>query len=130
MGSQAPRIALAELVKEPWVLPPPEGIMGPAHLDVFRASGLDYPRIAVFADPAWSAAQSRGDRALSYMLQDASTLRFSTAARRSRSCLSELQHARAPVGIVTLKNRTLSPVAQLFIENAREVAKPLGRRKW
>jgi DNA-binding transcriptional LysR family regulator len=35
----------------------------------------------------------------------------------------KLQHARAPVGIVTLKNRTLSPVAQLFIETAREVAK-------
>jgi LysR family pca operon transcriptional activator len=42
----------------------------------------------------------------------------------------KLQHARAPVGIITLKNRTLSPVAQLFIESAREVAKPLGRRKW
>ena len=34
-----------------------------------------------------------------------------------------------PVGIVTLKNRTLSPVAQLFIDCAREVAKPLARRK-
>jgi len=33
-----------------------------------------------------------------------------------------------PVGIVTLKNRTLSPVAQLFIEHAREVAKPLAMR--
>ena len=53
-GSRSPwarrrRIALAELVNEPWVLPPPEGIMGPAYLDVFRASGLDHPRIAVFA---------------------------------------------------------------------------------
>jgi LysR family pca operon transcriptional activator len=33
-----------------------------------------------------------------------------------------------PVGIVTLKNRTLSPVAQVFIDNAIEVAKPFGRR--
>jgi DNA-binding transcriptional LysR family regulator len=32
-----------------------------------------------------------------------------------------------PIGIVTLKNRTLSPAAQLFIECAREVAKPLAR---
>jgi hypothetical protein len=32
-----------------------------------------------------------------------------------------------PVGIVTLKNRTLSPAAQLFIECAREVARPLAR---
>jgi hypothetical protein len=34
-----------------------------------------------------------------------------------------------PLGIVTLKNRTLSPVARLFIEQAREVAKPLAKRK-
>jgi len=37
--------------------------------------------------------------------------------------------ARLANGIVTLKNRTLSPVAQLFIECAREVAKPLAKRK-
>ena len=30
-----------------------------------------------------------------------------------------------PIGIVTLKNRTLSPLAQLFIKCARSVAKPL-----
>jgi hypothetical protein len=34
-----------------------------------------------------------------------------------------------PVGIVTLKNRTLNPVARLFIDTAREFAKPLGKRK-
>jgi hypothetical protein len=36
--------------------------------------------------------------------------------------------ARLPNGIVTLKNRTLSPLAQLFIDCAREIASP-GRRK-
>ena len=41
----------------------------------------------------------------------------------------ELRHGHVPIGIVTLKNRRLSPVAQLFIERAREVAKPLAR-KW
>jgi hypothetical protein len=30
-----------------------------------------------------------------------------------------------PVGIMTLKNRTLSPLAERFIDCAREVAKPL-----
>jgi hypothetical protein len=34
-----------------------------------------------------------------------------------------------PVGIVTLKNRTLSPVVQLFIDSAREVAKSLAKTK-
>ena len=32
-----------------------------------------------------------------------------------------------PVGIITLKNRTLNPVAQLFIESARKLAKPFAK---
>jgi len=31
-----------------------------------------------------------------------------------------------PIGIMTLKNRMLTPLAQLFIENIRAVAKPMG----
>ena len=34
--------------------------------------------------------------------------------------------ARA-VGILTLKNRTLSPLAQLFVDTARKLAVPLSR---
>jgi len=37
--------------------------------------------------------------------------------------------AGAVVGVVTLKNRTTSPVAQLFIDCAREVAKPLAHER-
>jgi hypothetical protein len=33
-----------------------------------------------------------------------------------------------PVGIVTLKNRTLSPVTQLFIDSTRKAARPLARQ--
>jgi len=41
----------------------------------------------------------------------------------------ELPARPGPVGITTLKKRTLSPVARLFIEHAREVAKPLAKPK-
>ena len=34
-----------------------------------------------------------------------------------------------PTGILTLKNRELNPAAQVFMECAREVAKPLRRRR-
>jgi len=121
-------IALAELANESWVLPTPESVLGPAYLDVFRASGLDYPRTTVFA-------ASVGVR-----LNLAATGRLLTMAPISLLRLTkrpgvkvlpvELQYAGVPVGIITLKNRTLSPAAQLFIETAREVSKPLARRKW
>ena len=34
---------------------------------------------------------------------------------------------RLPVAIITARNRTLGPLAQIFIECMREMAKPLGR---
>jgi DNA-binding transcriptional LysR family regulator len=40
----------------------------------------------------------------------------------------DLPTTRGPTSIMTLKNRQLSPVAQLFNECAREIAKPLGRK--
>jgi hypothetical protein len=41
----------------------------------------------------------------------------------------ELPLAHDPIGIFILKNRALSPVAQLFIKHAREVAKPLAKHR-
>jgi len=41
----------------------------------------------------------------------------------------ELHTPPRPVGTITLKNRTISPAAELFIESAREVAKPLASNK-
>jgi hypothetical protein len=37
----------------------------------------------------------------------------------------ELPITRRPIGIITLKNRTLSPFAQLFLNSVRSIAKPL-----
>jgi DNA-binding transcriptional LysR family regulator len=34
-----------------------------------------------------------------------------------------------PLSILTLKNRTMSPVVERFIECAREIAKPLAKEK-
>jgi DNA-binding transcriptional LysR family regulator len=129
------RIALAELMNESWVLPPPEGALGrhpawsgPLYLEIFHASGLDYPRAAVFASPP-GARLNLVATGRFLTIVPISVLRFSKRPE-IKVLPVKLQHARAPAGIVTLKNRTLSPVVQLFIDEAREVAKPLARRKW
>jgi DNA-binding transcriptional LysR family regulator len=120
-------IALAELVNEPWLLPPPDRALGPVYLEAFRASGLNYPRTAVFtALPQVRINLLASGRFLTIVPMSA--LRFSKRLE-IKVLRVELQHPRLPIGIVTLKNRTLSPVAQLFIENARAVAKPLAKRK-
>jgi len=39
----------------------------------------------------------------------------------------ELPGNRRPVGLVTLKDRVLSPVAQLFVEHTRAVARTMAK---
>jgi DNA-binding transcriptional LysR family regulator len=57
-----------------------------------------------------------------------SVLRFSVQRSTVKVLLIKLPVQPRPVGIVTLKNRTLSPAAQLFIDELRNVAKPLAKR--
>ena len=58
-----------------------------------------------------------------------SLLRFSNSHPEIKVLPVELPMARIPIGIITLKNRTLSPTTRLFIEHAREVARPLAKKK-
>jgi DNA-binding transcriptional LysR family regulator len=121
------RIELAELMNQKWVLPPPDNVVGAVAMRAFRARGLDYPRTTVFSDtPHVRMALVETGRFLSIF--PASALRLPANHTEIRELPVELSLARVPVGIVTLKNRTLSPVARVFVEHAREVAKPLAKR--
>jgi DNA-binding transcriptional LysR family regulator len=122
------KIELAELVSESWVLPPPGSGIGSVAMEAFRASGLDYPRTTVVTDsPQVRMSLLATGRFVTIF--PASALRFPTRRSEIKALPVELPMARPPSGIVTLKNRALSPVAQLFIDCAREVAKPLAKRK-
>ncbi|WP_280980261.1 LysR family transcriptional regulator substrate-binding protein [Bradyrhizobium sp. ISRA463] len=131
-GAESPwvrrrRIALAELINEPWVLPPRgTGVISIAQ-ESFRAAGLDYPRTVVVADsPLARMNLVATGRFLTIFT--VSTLRFPVKRPELKVLPVELPPARFPNGIVVLKNRTLTPVARLFIEAAREVARPLAKR--
>jgi len=122
------RIELAELVNESWVLPLPSGPIGSVAMEAFRASGLAYPRRTVFVDTAEGRINLLASgRFLTILAR--STLRFSTGRPKFKVLPVELPSSPVLVGIVTLKNRTLSPAARLFIEHARELTKALAKRK-
>jgi DNA-binding transcriptional LysR family regulator len=122
------RIALAELENEPWALPAPDSVIGAVAMDAFRTSGLRYPHTTVVAaSPEVRISLVASGRFLTIFPM--SLLRFSNRRSELKVLPLKLPHARVPIGIVTLKNRTLSPSAKLFIEHAREAAKPLAKRK-
>jgi DNA-binding transcriptional LysR family regulator len=119
------RIEIAELVNELWVLPPRESVIGSIVTEAFRASGLGYPRVAVVTDsPHMRISLLATGRFVTIF--PASALRFLARGSELKVLPVNLPMARRPNGIITVKNRALSPVAQLFIDCAREIAKPLA----
>jgi DNA-binding transcriptional LysR family regulator len=131
-GAQNPwarrrRIELAELVNEPWALLTPESLGGAA-MEAFRACGFDYPRATVVGNsPEVRLSLVAAGRFLT--IAPSSLLRFPARRAGLKVLPVKLPMVFGPIGIVTLKNRTLSPIARLFIEHAREVAKAPAKRK-
>jgi DNA-binding transcriptional LysR family regulator len=121
------RITLAELKDELWALPPPDSRFGSYVVEVFRAAGLDFPPAAVVASALELRANLLKTGRYLAIFPDF-WLRLPEPHPFIRKLPVELPIESGPIGVVTLKNRALSAAAQLFIEAAREVAKPLAKR--
>jgi DNA-binding transcriptional LysR family regulator len=115
------KIDLAELVGEQWILPTPGTWTYSQVVGAFQMRGLDLPKTNLVT-MAWPL--------IAHFLADGS---FITGCARSlvrHKSLHELPVDLAmqtwSVLVVTLKNRTLSPVVERFIQCAREVAKSMA----
>jgi DNA-binding transcriptional LysR family regulator len=124
--SRRRRVGLADLMNEPWALPPPNSPGWPLMVDEFRTAGLDLPRATVitYTDVARLALVAKGR-----FLTIAGTSAFIGWHTAIKALPVKLESSHVSVGVMTLKNRTLTPVTQLFIDCAREIAKPLAAGK-
>jgi DNA-binding transcriptional LysR family regulator len=122
------KVALVDLAEEAWTLPQRDGWIGPAVVEALHASGLNALPHVVFSNSIQlhNALMATGRF---FTVLSASTVRFSGKRLALKILPIDLPIAAGAVGIVTLKNRTLSPVTKLFIECAREVASTLADRK-
>jgi DNA-binding transcriptional LysR family regulator len=122
------KIDLAELADQRWILTAPGTWNYRVLAEAFRARGLDMPRLSV--------------KTLSVHLRTnlLATGRFITAFPRSVLHLNadrfslkalplELPVRPWPVSVLTLKDRTLSPVVERFVECSRDVVKSIDGRK-
>jgi DNA-binding transcriptional LysR family regulator len=115
------RLTLSDVMNEPWTLPPPDSPYGAVVLEAFRALGLSVPRSVVTSTlPVRSALLATG-RFLSMVPRV--VLRFAAKDQSLRGLRIELPTTLRPLAILTLRNRTLNPVAKLFTDCAREMAK-------
>ena len=119
-------IDLAELVDEPWCLTPEELPISPFVAAAFRKRGLQPPRVVVRSNSVhlWYAMIHSG-RFIA--LAPTSTVRLSGNRLGLRSLPVNFSVQPGAIGIVRLKNRMITPVAQRFIGCAREICRALGK---
>jgi len=121
-------IDLAELIGERWILPP----AGAWYHDsvvakIFRARGLSVPKASLVTHSVALRARVLSDG--SYITAFARSVMRLNADRYALKILPvEFPAQPVPAGILTLKNRTLSPVVESFLAIARAVAKPFASR--
>jgi DNA-binding transcriptional LysR family regulator len=119
------RLRLRQLLNEPWVLPPEDSLPGMRIAEIFRAEGLEppQPRMVSFSIPLHQHLLAT--EAFVTMLP-ASMLRFGKHLPLKQLAVATPAKTFS-TGVIRLKNRTLSPVAQLFVECALQIGKAARR---
>lgn len=117
------KIDLAELVDEPWILAAPDTWNHALAEEIFRARGLSLPQPSVTTTSIILRASLLAEGPYLALLLT-SVLRRLNADHHAITALPvELPAKPFSAAIVTLKNRTLSPVVERFLTCVRRVAK-------
>jgi DNA-binding transcriptional LysR family regulator len=118
------KIDAAELIDENWCLP--GGQIGPPIAQAFRARGLEVPRGVVRTNsPHLLYAMVHTGRFLS--VAPLSNLRFSGSRLGLKALPVDILIQPGPISIITLRNRTISPAAHLFIDCVRKLCAPFSK---
>jgi DNA-binding transcriptional LysR family regulator len=120
------KVRLAELLKESWVLP--EGDIGPVALSIFRSAGLEIPRgrVLCFSTDVRLMLLERGH----FLTISATSMLHLPRERPDVKILPiDVKAPAVPIGLFTLRNRAISPVARLFGDHAREAAKLMTKTR-
>ncbi len=126
-ASQSPwarrrKVSLAELIGEPWILYPSDNVVGSFHADCFRRNGLELPprHVVSFSLDVRMHLLATG-RYLTMLGR--LVLQYNSERWSLKRLPIDLRAPEMPIAVFTLKNRTLSPIAQLFVEQVRTLTK-------
>lgn len=117
------KLALADLVADAWILPPAGSEPGRLIMEAFRRANVAPPvqSVAAFSVPLCLHLLATG-RYVAMLPEVMAQLSGHLALKVLPVTFPAVAR---PVGIVTLKGRSVVPLAQLFIDCAREVASEL-----
>jgi DNA-binding transcriptional LysR family regulator len=120
-------VLLKELIDQPWILPPYDSVPGLLILQIFRASGLPPPQPSIVTlSGQLTVTLIASGRFVGVLPSSVAQLNKGRAGLKILPLKLPAVHVAA--GIVTVKNRTLSPFAELFINCVRDVARPIAKQ--
>jgi DNA-binding transcriptional LysR family regulator len=122
------KIEFAQLVDEPWCLPPFGSLPGSIFAELFRAAGVESPRRAVTSGSLHLHTSLLAEGPF-LMILPMSLLKLGVNLPPFRILPVDLPIPAWPIGLMILKGRTRTPALDLFIECVRDVIKPLAQRK-
>lgn len=119
------KIELSELANEPWIQMPLDTTINLSIADAFRQHGLELPRQTVI-----SLSMNLRNHLLAtgrfLTVLSASMLRYNAKPWSLKPLPIDLRVPSRCVAVITVKNRTLSPVVELFIAHARMIAQSIS----
>jgi DNA-binding transcriptional LysR family regulator len=123
--ARARALRLDQLMGESWILPPYDSVAGSLLLQLFRANNVEPPEPSIATlSVQLTVTLIAGGRFVGLLPR--STAQFNAKPVGLRILPMQLPGARIAAGVITVKNRTLSPLADLFIDCARDVAKSIA----
>jgi DNA-binding transcriptional LysR family regulator len=108
------------------MFPPPDSPFGSVVREAFRAERLDLPRAVVTSLLPLRSSLLTNNRFLTMVPQVVSD--FAADRRAFRRLPLSLPKTRRPFAIITIKNRSLSSPAELFIDHARKLAAGISKQ--
>jgi DNA-binding transcriptional LysR family regulator len=120
------KLTLDEVANEPWTLFPHDSAFGSIIAEAFRANGQEPPHLMV---PTLSVYLQNELLATGRFLTVLPGFMLNVPGRFPplKALPVPLPNKATPIGLITLKGRTLTPIAQMFIDTARAIAKPLAK---
>lgn len=115
-------LKLADLIAEPWVLAQPGSLARSLQDEAFRRSGVEPPSATVLT-VSLHLYMRLIETGRWLGLVPASAMRFGGKHMRLKALPVKISSPPAPVGLLTVKDRTLTPLAERFMQCARAVAK-------
>ena len=121
-------VSLADLVGEPWVFPPPTGFLTGIMRGAFEEQGLEFPRATVTTSCTYSLSVLVGNGNF-LGIHPHAMLTMPNEHPQLTTVDVRLPTTRGAIGLISLKDRSLSPVAKLFAESATPLVQAIQSKR-